>query len=339
MRSLSLSANRQLGLELVLILLLGGAAGYLLVLFSSLAFKWLVFIILALLAAAGVLILPNRERFFLGLAAFAVAINLDFNPYFAPSPLVRPIYGTNISLFDIPLTFLVGIWLVRLGTNRDLRLRLYPWLTIPFLVIFGLSLPRTLGSTQDPVLIYWTLFLVLKNWLIFIYLANNVDERDKLRLVLIGLLAMTMAHCLLGLAQWATGGEVGLGILGEMQAEMYVHKTGEFTFSRVVGTFGSPNSLATHLGLFIPVTLALIFAPVGKAKRFILVVALLLMVAVELLTYSRGGWASLTLGGGLTLYWCLIRKTRRKVVSALLDRKSTRLNSSHRLTSRMPSSA
>ena len=101
---------------------------------------------------------------------------------------------------------------------------------------------------------------------------------------------------LIGLAQYASGGKLGLELLGESERSFFEMKAGVDFVSRVAGTLGHPNKLAALLGILIPLNIALVFGAESRPLRGLLMVPLTVMATAMVLTYSRGGWLGLAAG-------------------------------------------
>jgi O-antigen ligase len=156
-------------------------------------------------------------------------------------------------------------------------------------------------------------------WLVFLYMANNLKDRKTIYLVIAVLLSTLVLQAAIGFAQEITGGHLGIRIFGEAEQSFREMRAGAGTVSRVGGTIGSPNKLAGYIGLILPINFALFFASISRRyKLFLLLPVFLMASGLELLTYSRGGWLGLGSGGAITLYWCLARLTKRKIVSFTL---------------------
>ncbi len=300
-------ASRSFNRNALIVLALGFPTAVGLVLASAAGTKWLVFIFMSLICMAGLLMISDRERFLLYITVFVLPIGLNFHLIYLKPMVYRPVRGVVFEIFDVPFFFLMILWLLRVFTTNR-RVRLYPEISIPFALIWLLTMVGLYGSTNPPIISAWSLVLLLKNLLVFLFVANNVRDRRTIMIVIGVLLATAVVQALLGYAQRFTGGRLGLEILGESTQSFRMMKAGATVISRVAGTFGSPNRLAAYLGLLLPINFALFFAPLeAKYKRY-LVVSLALVGLAEILTFSRGGWVGLAVGGALTLYWCTAKR-------------------------------
>ncbi|MCI5123031.1 MAG: hypothetical protein D3925_00780, partial [Candidatus Electrothrix sp. AR5] len=187
----------------------------------------------------------------------------------------------------------------------------------PYLVIFGLCFASLTRVPAHPAIKAGTLFLVLKNVLIFLYLANNLSNR-RIVFTLIGVLLLNGSlQALIAIGQYVKGGPIGLGMLGEMD-NLYASKSGLEELTRMGGTVGHPNKLAMFLAFLLEINFSVLFIKASKWMRWVRVLPIFLMLPAVILTYSRSAWASLVLGGTLNVYWCRSKKTQQKVISALL---------------------
>ncbi|MEW5726120.1 MAG: O-antigen ligase family protein, partial [Thermodesulfobacteriota bacterium] len=246
---------------------------------------------------------------------------MDVNLFYQEVPGVRrPINGFPISIFDIPFLTLIGLWFLRLSVNQWAKVRFFPNFTIPylawtFLVLLSLASAGNVPSLVG-VAVIWSMF---KNWLIFLFLANNVNDQKTLFLAIGLFLLGGLFQSGIGLLQLVAGSDLSLGILGEnARRAVFVMRSGAGAVSRVSGTMGHPNQLAIFLGPLIPVAFALLLVPGWYRGKGILVVILLGTVLGHLLTYSRGGYLSLAFAMLITASWCLAKRIKRPVASVVI---------------------
>ncbi len=299
-------------------LLLGLPGGVLLIYAAAQTPKWFFFLALSLLAVALLVIIPARERFLIYLTIILMTVSLDFHPIYIESATTPwPISGWRISLFEITFLLLVLIWLFRLVFKKTAVIRFFPWISIPFGIIWLLALASTMRADLPFLIEVCVLWLAAESWLIFLYFANQLQNRRLLMAVFIALLAGGALQAFLGLGQYISGGTLGLGFFGEAKTFMQM-RAGEYLVSRVSGTFGHPNNLAGFLSMILPLNLALLFAPLRRRFKVTLALLLVLLTTVLVLTLSRGGWLAFIVGGLITLSLCLARRYRHKALSLIL---------------------
>jgi O-antigen ligase len=78
---------------------------------------------------------------------------------------------------------------------------------------------------------------------------------------------------------------------------------------------GNPNDLALTLNLVLPLTVALLFLTKRPLWRAVLIAIIMLDVAVIVLTFSRGGFLTLTLSAAIVL-WRITRRVGPKYALA-----------------------
>lgn len=310
--------TRKVNPEYLLPLMVSMAVTGMLVYASGMALKWSLFLMFAVFAFSAILVIPNRERFFLYCAIFFLPLRVDFNIGYSPELFVRPINGFRITIFDLFFFLAFAIWILRGILHKQLNLRLYLPITTLFFVVVFLSFMSLYFSPVSSHILVSVMWVVIKNGLIFFYIANRTTDERTLRHMAVILLVIGGFQAVLGIAQFVAGGRLGLAMFGEAERSFFEMKAGADTVSRVAGTLGHPNKLAVFLAMLLQVNFALFFARISRRVRRWLPVPFSLMGVAMVLTYSRGGWLGLALGGAVTLYWCLVKKIRHRVVSAIL---------------------
>lgn len=311
--------HRGLHLEAALILILGLGAGLTLALATSLPAKWTLFLIFMVLALGAFLIVREREKMLLYLSVVLTSVVFGFFPVFIESAAAFPwpIRGFRITIFEVVFLLMFVSWLLRLSLNQALKVRFYPWVTIPFLLIWLISAAGLSRAVMPGVIKVENLWVLLESWLIFLYFANNIRDRQMVINILLVLLATGVLQALLGLGQFFTGGTLGLTIFGEGESYMMM-QAGVGYVSRVMGTFGHPNALAGYLVMLFLINLALFWAPIAPRLKILLIPMFLLISCTLTLTFSRGAWLALGLSGMVTVYLCIARRSRRLVLSLLV---------------------
>ena len=281
--------------------------------------KWFFFIIFMMVAASLLTTLRHREKFILYLSVVLMSVCLTFHPIFIPGALYPwPVGGLRISIFEVAFFILLLSWLIRLVTDSTLTVRLYPWVSIPFLLIWLLTLGSNYHAEMPWIIKVSTSWLVFESWLIFLYFANNLTTARTVYHVVAALLVAGFLQSVLGVLQHLTNSSLGLTFFGEAQS-ILAGPVGDEFISRVAGTIGHPNNLAGYLNLIIQINLALLFAPLGRFYKRLLFPLLILIATTMILTFSRGGWLAMGLGNAVTGYLCLARRSRSRVIPLLVS--------------------
>jgi O-antigen ligase len=285
----------------------------------SMEIKWQFFIIFMIAASSLFLTLPHREKFVLYLSVVLMSVYLNFHPIFIQGELHPwPVGGLRISIFEVAFFLLLVSWVTRLVTDSTLTIRFYPWISIPFLLIWVLTLASNYRAVMPGVIKLSTSWLVLESWLIFLYFANNLTSPRTIYKVVAALLLTGALQSVLGVLQHLTNSSLGLTFFGEAKSILNDPVGGEF-ISRVAGTFGHPNNLAGYLNLVIQINLALLLAPIARFYKKLLLPLLALTATTLVLTYSRGGWLAMSFGGVITGYLCLARRSHSKIIPLLVS--------------------
>jgi len=309
--------NRQLIFEIILIFLIGAFVTASLIKVSTMDEKWLKILILGSVGITGFFLIPEKEKFFLYFATFCLAFDVDVNLYYKGNPyIVRPINGFRITIVDFILIFPIMMWGYRIANDSYEKIRFYPCISIPFLFMFVWSFTGLSMSAVPKDISIAALWVIAKNWIIFIYLANNLKDRKTIYTVCCVLLLMGVFQSVLCIAQSVTGGTVGLGMLGE--AEIFDMAADTGSVSRVGGTVGHPNKLAGFMAVLMQLNLAFLYAYVPKHARFALFISCALITMTIVLAYSRGAIAGMLIGGAFSSWWCLSKRNGHIFINALM---------------------
>ncbi len=102
-----------------------------------------------------------------------------------------------------------------------------------------------------------------------------------------------------------------------LQNPSWLVNIGGKTYMRSISFFPDPHMLAFYLGMLVPLNIALLF--ISKKKKF-LSLALVILLAADLLTFSRGGYLGLAAGAVFVLifFWRRINKNYKIAIIGLI---------------------
>lgn len=261
---------------------------------ANLEGKWLIAIVVALFLPWVAVLARDLELFLLALFVFLLPINPDVN-------ISVPWLGRKVALSacDLLLAGLYVTWMIRLigARAQDRRVEVVPSISLPFglLVLWSALATLQRGPATGPPLALYQVFLFLKAWLAFLYLANNVNQESRLLGVGIFLCLGILAEGVLAFAQYFLGSTLGLGVLGEARHSLVFEEIGSSELMRVGGTRVHPNALASFLVPMLSIVLALWLAGRRWWTRALAALAFTVGLATLVLTFSRGGWLSFVL--------------------------------------------
>ncbi|MCK9377145.1 MAG: O-antigen ligase family protein [Syntrophobacterales bacterium] len=306
-------------LDAGLVLLIGLVIGLSLCVAVYLPPKWTVFTLFMIVVAACFAIVRQREKLLLYVSVVLTSVFLSFHPiYLESATFIWPVRGFRITIFEVVFFCLMISWLVRLAADSSLKTNLFPWISIPFLLIWCLSLAGLSRAPMPGIIKFSNLWLLFESWLICLYFANNIRDRRTVFNITAVLVLTGVLQALLGMAQYVSGGLLGLQIFGEPKS-YNVMEAGSEIVSRVSGTFGHPNNLAGYLVMLVLLNLALLLAPIVRETKLVLGLTLVLIGTALILTFSRGGWLALSFAGMFTLYLGFLRWSRQQVLSLLFS--------------------
>ena len=153
----------------------------------------------------------------------------------------------------------------------------------------------------------WKTFseLLLKTLIIFIVFVNVVRTENRLRLLLLLVLAVSVYLSVNALNDYRLG-MFGIGEMGTSRIA-----------GRIKGLFENSNDLALHLVSMIPIAVALGLSKAGMFRKLVYFGIAGLMVAAVIVTYSRGGFLGLV-AAGLILARRLGRKSKGMTTAAIV---------------------
>ena len=267
--------------------LLGVVIGILFLVVAQLPRKWFAFLFASSLLLPVALVVRNRKDFFLVLLTLSVPIWIGMHLAFHKTPFGRSTFGFPIHFSFIPLAVLYVIWI----SNRVVWKIPGPLSTRGLLPLAGLLGMAALSVmvAREPLFAIFDLFALATSMAIFVYVSSQVMEMKELRLVVIVLVVSAVFQAFIALGQRLTGSPLGLMLIGGGTPTTLYGFIGLETISRVAGWIGHPNSLALFFDLLLPLSFSLLFYPMERIWKFLLLVAVALEVLALGVTYSRGG--------------------------------------------------
>ncbi|MEW5829408.1 MAG: O-antigen ligase family protein [Chloroflexota bacterium] len=271
----------------------GLAAGTALVLgvfvlyFYKIPTKWGFLIVVAIIAAFGVMVVGNLKKILL--AVILIDIPLRWDIYFGvqiESPPLGMRLGWMVALTSAALAGLYVLYilqeLVKPGSQPRILLRENLPLTLYMLfVCLSVFVARyTLGALYQ-------VFFLAQLYLLYLYIATAVREREEIVFILLLLLAGLIFEGLIMIGQIFFGLQINFGGI--------VTVVWTDAGRRAAGTLGSPNVAAGYLSLLIAPSFSILFTDLRKTYKLLALAAFGLGLIGLGLTLSRGGWIAMAL--------------------------------------------
>lgn len=281
--------------------------------------KWYIAVFGSVLFLAFFSITRHRVPILVAMFFFLLPVNLDYHIIYDKlfAAVVIPMYGVLISAYEGPMYMLLLLWLFS-RIYKPEKLKYHIRIFGPYLLLFACALYGADRSTAYPIITFGCLWYMVQCALIILFMGNFFKTEKMALLIAYMLVASIILQAIVGFGQFFTGGHLGLEIFGEVPSAFRIDLAGITQLSRVGGTIGSPNSLAMYLGMVIPLSFTLLFAPMRQNIKLLFLAPVFISgVLLEYMTYSRGGWISLAAGLSVALYVCLIRRYKNRFLMFL----------------------
>lgn len=286
---------------LPLLILLGGSAfGFFMVsFFMFLPSTFATFFTVAMMVPLAIVILGDAKRFLLAIVAICLPITVTIT-FGAIWSHLGGTPGYMVSVFDIALGALYLFWLVEILQKKNTRIKLFPQISIPaFFLILMAALSMVFA--RYPYLSWVEIIEVLKMYLCFFYLANNIKSKPDVQIVVAFLLLGLLLEGLIGFAQHRYGEPFWPSALGGPRD----------IDQRVMGSWRSFNDFAFYLGFILPLSFSMLFSENKPVYKFLCGFTFLISSGSLMWTGSRGGWISFGVGA-LFVGICVFSKIKGK---------------------------
>jgi probable O-glycosylation ligase (exosortase A-associated) len=226
---------------------------------------------------------------FVGLFLFTLVV------FFRPYDLFAVFVPLKTLAFWIAITTLVIFIPTQLNIEGRLSLRLREVNLLLLLALIGLlGVPFAINRAEA-----WESFVqFLKIVLMFVVMVNVIRTEGRLKALIF--VALSSA-CL-----------VSVGALRDYRLGQ-LKMNGERVTGIIGGMFGNPNDMALYLVMMIPLAFSLLLIARGLTRKIIYGIFILVMIAANLVTFSRGGFFGLVCVLGV-LAWKIGRRHRLSVL-------------------------
>jgi len=271
-----------------LLVVLGGLiCGLFILVFTFLPDKWGVLGTIGLMVPFIAVLTGDVKRFFLATLVFTLPIQLDIT--IRHSGHLGGAAGFIISLYDIILAILYILWISELVRNKNAKINFFPRISLPFFFLISLA-TLSMASAPFPKLSLFEIVQVLKMYLGFLYIANNIKSKKEIQFVVVFLLLGLFLEGVLGLAQYKFDRPFVPSVLGGPEKLGYI-RLGR-PLSRISGTWASYNDFAWYLTFMLPISLSLLFSKIRGIYKSMCGLTLVVGIGALICTLSRAGWYS-----------------------------------------------
>ncbi len=279
----------------VLVILGGIICGLFILFLTFLPTKWGVLGVIGMMVPFIAVLTGDVKRFFLAILVFTLPIQLDIT--IRHSGHLGGAAGFIISLFDITLAILYILWISELVRNKR-KINFFPSISLPFFLLIGIA-TLSMVNASSPKLSLFEIVQVLKMYLGFLYIVNNIKNRKEIQFVVVFLLLGLFLESVLGLAQYKFDRPFVPSILGGPEKLGYI-KLGE-SLSRISGTWASYNDFAWYITFMLPISMSLLFSEIRRIYKWMCGLTLVAGIGALICTLSRAGWYSFVVAALIVL--------------------------------------
>lgn len=245
-----------------------------------------------------VLIWTKRPKKILTAILFVtIPINID-KSLFLDESHIGGVPGLVLSAWSIALFSLYFIWCIEHWTGKGKKVHYFPWMTIPMVSLLMISVLSMTKSVRISLSLF-QIFQMIKVFLLFFYIANNVRSEKDFKFILYLLFTTLIFEIGIGYYQYLTNDYVDLTILSDASRHK-PRELGDEKIMSVSGTFYGDARFGDYLILVCFLVLASLMSRDKIYKKLIYFPMLSAGIILIVFTFSRGAW--LGFGIGLLLF-------------------------------------
>lgn len=230
----------------------------------------------------------EKLLFFLTIIFLPTQLGKHFWPDFSSVYSLRIDYlSPTLYFWDLLVLFLLLVHLLKLQiTNSPLRINKTAGVTLLIFLLTQFASIFTASNSGGSLVRLKEYFV---SGLFGLYIASASFEVIK-KPFITGLLVAVVFSCLLGIAQFLTGGSLGFWVLGERDFSVATPLISKFNFYdriflRPYATFSHPNMFAG----FLIATLPILLSGLSNSLRGFKIMLTLLVSSTVFITFSRPG--------------------------------------------------
>lgn len=225
--------------------------------------------------------LRKIERFFIGATLFCIPIGMG-------TVFSGVMSADLVMIQDLLLGCAYALWIYRSNLFSNEKLKFGAVAGPLFFMLFWscLSMWSAIALKATGIGLYF----IIKSFLLYFYLLNNIKTKDDLFFVVKMFVMSLLFQGVLGTMQGVFRRTFGLSLLGELQMSMVKLD------ARVRGTMAYPNRYGAVLILMLPVAISMaVFIKRSKYRWFFMAASAFGVVGL-FFSLSRSSWAGFLLG-------------------------------------------
>ncbi len=289
--------NKQIS-AIMLAFVLGLIGGVALIYLSKLPTMYVILFELFFLLGCFLLYFQKIKIFLLATLIVTLTINVDKTFYFSPGH-TGGVSGFVISVWFLMLIGLYVIWFIESFRGIAPKVNFFHHLTIPLLILLAIAMFSTVKATEVKFSVF-QIFQMIKVFLLFFYIANNIRTSRDYKLILIVLFITFFAELILAYYQHVVNDYVDLSIFSDSKPHR-ARQIGDQEMMAVHGTTSGSHRFASYLIMILPLLLTGILSRTKLWLKTIYGGLFAGGIIILIYTFSRGGWVGFTIGISILL--------------------------------------
>ncbi|OGC05281.1 hypothetical protein A2V82_03280 [candidate division KSB1 bacterium RBG_16_48_16] len=272
--------------QFIVFILLGTLLGLGVIAISGMPRRLLSMLILGIAFPFVAAIFGDVRRFLLICTVFSIPLIIDVNFVHIMEDQAGA-HTLGVSLRDVFVILLLFFWILDLAGSEQKSFSFFAKISVPAIIYIEVCLLTLLWAPRLD-LATLEIFQMVKVFILYFVVANQIRDHQDVKIVLWTLLASVAFECVIASLQMFFGNSLALGFLGETQ----IRERDLSKLLRAGGTLGHPNRLAMFLELLLPLVLGAFLIEKRFLHRLAALGIFVFGMAAVIMTGSRGGWAA-----------------------------------------------
>lgn len=289
-------------LQIIIFIICGIALGLSISKIGQLSNSYLMVALLGIAFPFIAFMIGDLRKFLIAALGATIPFRVDVNFYHLFENQAGA-HTMGISLQDVFVIMILVVWIVESVLHKNGSVRGFKFLTIPIILYIEICILTLIWAPRIDLAMMEIVSMV-KVFILYFVLANQIRDKQDLKLVVWGLVLAVGFQGALALMQTIKGGTIGLAFLGEAPIAGEVKES----VWRVMGTLGHPNRLAMFLEILLPVCFGFFLVEKRGRNRIIVLASFGLGFLALVMTGSRGAWIAFFIAMIILFYFAVRHK-------------------------------